>query len=78
MGVHSGKDFLFTLKNPHNVQPLKLRLNTEFDNCAIQCHSNVGPWFGYDHSGMSLHDNCMNDKNSTNIGNNYTGSYKKT
>jgi hypothetical protein len=41
----TGRTFLFTLKNPHNLRPRKFPLRTPD---AIRCNSALGPTFGSD------------------------------
>jgi hypothetical protein len=53
-GYPSFIPFLFTLRNPHNVQPRKFRLKPERKNGAICCWSGGGPHFG----GIAVSDNC--------------------
>ena len=47
------KAFIFTLKNPHGVQPTRfMNRNNYF---AIMCRTNCGPRFNYD---ILISDNC--------------------
>jgi hypothetical protein len=54
----SGKSFLFTLKNPHNISPRKFKLLNA--STAIWSGSGYGPIFG------NGHDICVYDKFNTN------------
>jgi hypothetical protein len=55
------KSFLFTLKNPHNVPPMKFPLNTERRQHALYCSSAMGPGFGQD---IEISDNCNANEDS--------------
>ena len=65
------KAFIFTLKNPHGVEPTRF-MKEENDHCAIICRTNFGPIFVDD---LVLGDNC-NKENSCYITNNGTNGYE--
>jgi hypothetical protein len=48
------KSFVFTLNNPHNVQPRRFALKERMAHEAIGCDSECGPCFGDIH----VSDNC--------------------
>jgi hypothetical protein len=54
----SEKSFLFTLKNPHNIDPRRFALIPAAKHRAIYCGSGWGPCF---------HDMCVSDDCNTNI-----------
>ena len=64
------KAFIFTLKNPHGVEPTRF-MKRKGDRWAISCNYYYGPAFGK----MFIIDKC-NEKNSCWIDNNGTGSYE--
>jgi hypothetical protein len=65
----SGKSFLFTLKNPHNVAARRFALKAEEKHRAIRCHSERGPHFG----DIGVKDNCnANTDSDTYLGLVYT------
>ena len=41
-----GNEFVFTLKNPHNISPSKFNMKNEWLNHSICCDKNLGPIFG--------------------------------
>ena len=41
-----GNEFVFTLKNPHNISPSKFNMKNEWLNHSICCDINLGPIFG--------------------------------
>ena len=42
----NGNEFVFTLKNPHNISPSKFNMKNEWLNHSICCDKNLGPIFG--------------------------------
>jgi hypothetical protein len=66
----SQKSFIFTLKNPHNVQAKKFALKTERKWEAIFCDSQHGPYFGgYPSFGLwDWNDICVCDDCNANTG----------
>ena len=44
---YDDKAFIFTLKNPHGVEPTRFMKRKASDS-AIYCHPKSGPSFGYD------------------------------
>jgi hypothetical protein len=58
-GDDSLQSFLFTLRNPHGVQPRKFALKAGKKDKAIYCRSNLGPDFGG--IDMVVKDNCNRD-----------------
>jgi hypothetical protein len=64
------KSFLFTLKNPHNIQAKKFALKAKMKDNAIICSSEWGPRF----HDMSVSNNCDTNTESYtyNFGNAYT------
>ena len=66
--------FIFTLKNPHGVEPTRYMKRKESD-LAIECSSNCGPVFGYDNdSDIYICDDC-NRENRSFIANDGTNGY---
>jgi hypothetical protein len=53
----TGSSFLFTVKNPHNVDPTKFPLKPEQKEFAIFCAANLGPAFGNGFD-LSVSDNA--------------------
>jgi hypothetical protein len=53
-GDDSRKSFLFTLKNPHNVAPMKFKLNPGCRSSAISCGYASGPNF----RDLAVFSNC--------------------
>lgn len=41
-----GNEFIFTLKNPHNIPPSKFNMKKEWLNHSICCDKSLGPIFG--------------------------------
>jgi hypothetical protein len=61
----SGKSFLFTLKNPHNVPARRFALKAEKKHAAISYDSHWGPRF---YAGIGVSDNCnTNTENYTQL-----------
>ena len=65
------KAFIFTLKNPHGVEPTRF-MKKENDHCAIICNTNCGPIFV---DNLFIGDNC-NKENSCFIINNGKNEYE--
>ena len=65
------KAFIFTLKNPHGVEPTRY-MKREGSKCAIICDPDCGPIFNYD---IIITNNC-NEKNSCGIDNKGTYGYE--
>jgi hypothetical protein len=51
------KSFIFSLKNPHNVQPRKFALKSDQKHRAIYCGSGYGPIFG-EANDIGVTDKC--------------------
>ena len=66
------KAFIFTLKNPHGVEPTIFKKRKE-SNKAIECNFYHGPSFGNDD--ICIIDKC-NIENSCIIGNDGTNGYE--
>jgi hypothetical protein len=66
----SRTSFVFTLKNPHKVAARRFALKAAERHVAIRCHSQFGPWFGYD-IGV-LWDSNANTTSWTDLGWSYT------
>ena len=66
------KAFIFTLKNPHGVEPTRFMKRAE-SKYAIQCYPNYGPIFGDDD--MTIASNCPKE-DSCWINNNGTNAFK--
>jgi hypothetical protein len=65
---NSQKSFVFTIKNPRNIEPRKFALSNRSN--AIYCGSNYGPTFG-DHSLYVANDSNSNNNSDTNLTNAY-------
>ncbi len=63
--------FIFTLKNPHGVEPTRYMKRIENDVAIVCCHS-YGPYFDYD---IRINDNC-NREDSCLINNNGRRGYE--
>ncbi len=57
MSKDDSKAFIFTLKNPHGVEPTQFMKKKE-SNKAIYCNPNSGPVFGSCYSDICIDDNC--------------------
>ena len=68
---YDDKAFIFTLKNPHGVEPTRY-MKREGSRCAIRCNPRYGPIFGSD---IYIRDNC-NREDSCIINNNGTSGYE--
>ncbi len=64
--------FIFTLKNPHGVEPTRFMKRKESNN-AIYCDSSYGPIFG--NSDIYISGNC-NSSNNSSIYNDGTKGYE--
>jgi hypothetical protein len=66
----SNKSFLFSVKNPHNIHPIRFQLSSTY-SYAIKCSPDYGPMFGG--NDLIIHNNCnVDSKNSTEgFGTNY-------
>jgi hypothetical protein len=65
----SQKSFLFTLKNPHNIQARRFALKAEKKHQAIMCNSERCPHF----RDIAVCENCnANTRSYTSLGNSYT------
>ena len=51
-----GNEFVFTLKNPHNIPPSKYNMKKNWLNHSICCDVNLGPIFGC--NDIRIEDNC--------------------
>jgi hypothetical protein len=60
---NSGKSFVFTLKNPHNIPARRFALKADKQYWAINCHSTAGPGFGG--NDISIGDNCNANTDGT-------------
>ena len=56
-----GNEFVFTLKNPHNISPSKFNMRKEWLNHSICCDGNLGPIFGC--NDIRIENNCNVKKN---------------
>ena len=72
MGRNDSKAFIFTLKNPHGVKPIRYMKREESD-CAITCDYENGLMFGI--HDIVIADNC-NEENSCHIYNDGTHGYE--
>jgi hypothetical protein len=64
------ESFVFTLKNPHDVPPMRFELKDEKKREAIICDSGWGPCFG----DFAVSENCdTNSRSYTRLGNAYVG-----
>ena len=70
------KAFIFTLKNPHGVEPTRFMKRKASDS-AIYCHPKSGPSFGYDNHKCDIFiDTNSNMINCCYIGNDGTKGYE--
>ena len=58
----NGNEFVFTLKNPHNISPSKFNMRNEWLNHSICCDVNLGPIFGC--NDIRIENECNIRKNS--------------
>jgi hypothetical protein len=65
---NSQKSFVFTIKNPQNIEPRKFALSSA--SLAIYCGSDRGPTFG-SHSIYVANDSNSNNSSYTDLGNSY-------
>ena len=72
MGKDDDKSFIFTLKNPHGVEPTRL-MKKEESEYAIFCIPNNGPIFG---DFVLCIDDIITEENRYYIGNNGEGGYE--
>ena len=56
-----GNEFVFTLRNPHNISPSKYNMKKEWLNHSICCDVNLGPIFGC--NDIRIENDC-NTKNN--------------
>ena len=69
------KAFIFTLKNPHGVEPTRYMKRKESEY-AIECHPDCGPIFDEsDRADIFINDNC-NKENSCSIHDDGTNGYE--
>ncbi len=54
------KAFIFTLKNPHGVEPTRFMKKKE-SKVATRCNPKCGPIFGNDHPDIRIADNCTKE-----------------
>ena len=57
-----GNEFVYTLKNPHNISPSKFNMKKEWLNHSICCDVNLGPIFGC--NDIRIENNCNTKNNS--------------
>ena len=57
-----GNEFVFTLKNPHNISPSKYNMQKSWLNHSICCDVNLGPIFGC--NDIRIENNCNIRNNS--------------
>ena len=57
-----GNEFVFTLKNRHNISPSKFNMKKEWLNHSICCDKNFGPIFGC--NDIRIEDDCNTRDNS--------------
>ena len=72
MRKNDDKAFIFTLKNPHGVEPTRY-MKRENSGFAIKCVSKYGPTFG--DCDILINDNCNNGDNCY-INNDGTNEYE--
>ena len=60
-----GNEFVYTLKNPHNIQPSKFNMKKYWYNHSICCDVNLGPIFGC--NDIRIEDKCNEKRNSFNF-----------
>ena len=74
---HSDDDkaFIFTLKNPHGVEPTRFMKREESDD-AIECDPNRGPVFGMEFYSDILIDHKCNEERRCSINNNGRHGYE--
>lgn len=58
----NGNEFVFTLKNPHNIEPSKFNMKNEWLNHSICCDAKLGPIFGC--NDIRIENECNNNNNS--------------
>lgn len=63
--------FLFTLKNPHGVQPTKLPVIMSYHSQAMYSHPSYGPTYGNGHD-IYIVDNCNTNGCQSSLGSGYT------
>jgi len=56
-----GYEFVFTLKNPHNIPPSKFNMKQDWLNHSICCDINLGPIFGC--NDIRIENNCNSKSN---------------
>ena len=56
-----GNEFVFTLKNPHNIPPSKFNMKKDWLNHSICCDVNLGPIFGC--NDIRIENNCNTRSN---------------
>jgi hypothetical protein len=52
----NGNEFVFTLKNPHEIKPAKFNMKKSWLNHSICCDANLGPIFGC--NDIRIENNC--------------------
>ena len=57
-----GNEFVFTLKNPHNIPPAKFNMKKEWLNHSICCDGKIGPIFGCNDIRIENECNIRNNK----------------
>ena len=57
-----GLEFVFTLKNPHNIPPSKYNIQKKWLDHSICCDINLGPIFGC--NDIRIENNCNTNSNS--------------
>ena len=57
-----GLEFIFTLKNPHNIPPSKYNIQKKWLDHSICCDINLGPIFGC--NDIRIENNCNTNSNS--------------
>ena len=57
-----GNEFVFTLKNPHNIPPSKFNMKQDWLNHSICCDVNLGPIFGC--NDIRIENDCNTRRNS--------------
>jgi hypothetical protein len=62
-------NFLFTLKNPHNIPARRFALRAEWKHLAICCDFEEGPWF---RGGIRVTDDCNTKPSYAALGSAYT------
>jgi uncharacterized coiled-coil protein SlyX len=66
-GDETGKSFLFTIRNPHNTEPMRFSLKEGKKGNAIWCYNIRGPGFGgtkFTDCDLQVRENCTTNQES--------------